>query len=676
MKYRFYFLTISAFLFIPYMVFSQGCPEITNKKAIKAYQKGASKYLEARKSNSNNQLYSEAIEALMEAIELEPNFPDAYYLLGEYNYKKDNVTAAEKNLRKAYEACPDFPELNLYYYLGDICFGKKNWADADRFFGLFMKDKEKAMKHKKYADADFMYQRANLYHKLISNPVAFDPKPVAGISTKQDEYLPIITPDDEFAFFTRKYEKPKQTTAWSTQGGVDYIERFSMAQRINGKFNAGAELPPPFNLTPNEGGATFTIDNRYLFYTICKYLAAAKYTNCDICMSENIEGEWSEVKNLGLNVNMADSWDSQPTISADGKVIFFVSDRKGGLGGYDIWKTEKAADGTWGKPTNLGAPINTPGNERAPFIHTDSQTLYFTSADRYDEGTDKWFDGHLGLGGYDIFFAKMNNDGTWQKPTNIGYPINSEDDESGFFVSTDSKTGFFASDKAKYGGVGGYDIYSFELYKEARPEKVLFLKGDIKEDKTNDPIRAKVELISASTKEITEIPVDSVTGRYVIAIKFKDDYVMTVKKDGYAYNAKYISKEDSIYEAPKKMDFDVQKIEVGTSYKLNDIYYATNSTDLMKSSKIIIDGFADFLKTNPSITVAIHGHTDNVGSDSANLVLSEGRAKSVFDYMVSKGVAHDRLSYKGHGESKPVATNDTPEGRAINRRTEFEIVSK
>ena len=156
----------------------------------------------------------------------------------------------------------------------------------------------------------------------------------------------------------------------------------------------------------------------------------------------------------------------------------------------------------------------------------------------------------------------------------------------------------------------------------------------------------------------------------------KDDYVMTVKKDGYAYNAKYIAKEDSVYEAPKKMDFDVQKITVGQSYKLNDIYYATNSSELAKSSSVIIEGFVEFLKKNPTIHVAIHGHTDNVGDDAANMTLSQERAKSVYNFMVSKGLDAKRLSFEGHGASRPVATNDTAAGRALNRRTEFQITSK
>ena len=654
------------------------CPKTENKKAIRAYQDGLDKWADARSGKGTHKDYLEAIQCFKKAIELEPDFADAFYSLGELHYKLQNAKLAEENLQKAYDICPNFPDLNLYYYLSGVYMGKEKWSDAEKYLTIYLKDTTKIKSSSKKAEAKSWYKSAKFNAKIYGHPVPFSPKPVDLVCTKANEYLPSITADGEFIYFTRNYDINQGRDGVNPDGRIVNVERFSMAKKTSETtFEEGAALPPPFNLTSNEGGATLTIDNRYLFYSVTRVVNG--YRNTDICMSENIDGEWTEVKNLGEVVNLPDSWDSQPTVSADGKTIYFTSDRPGGLGGLDIWKTTKNANGEWTKPVNLGSPINTPGNEKSPFMHTDSQTLYFTSSDREEQdkkGNTIIFPGHEGLGGYDIFYAKMNDDGSWQTPTNIGYPINSKDDENGFIVSTDGKTGYFASNKPELGGKGGWDLYSFDLYKEARPDRVLFLKGDIKDDKTNTPIRAKVELTNAKTKEITEVKVDSTTGKYVVAMKFKDDYVMTVKKDGYAYNAKYIAKEDSVYEAPKKMDFDVQKITVGQSYKLNDIYYATNSSELAKSSSVIIEGFVEFLKKNPTIHVAIHGHTDNVGDDAANMTLSQERAKSVYNFMVSKGLDAKRLSFEGHGASRPVATNDTAAGRALNRRTEFQITSK
>jgi outer membrane protein OmpA-like peptidoglycan-associated protein len=448
----------------------------------------------------------------------------------------------------------------------------------------------------------------------------------------------------------------------------------------NGEFDKGNMLSAPFNSSDNEGGPTLTIDNKYLFFTANRYVETTvgkrttSYYNGDIWYSVFENDTWSPILNMGPKVNNPNTWESQPTISSDGKTLYFVSDRPGGYGGYDIYKTTKDAKGEWGVATNLGPQINTPGNEKSPFIHTDSQTLYFCSADKYDEEKDTTYSGHLGLGGYDIFFSKMQTDGKWSTPKNLGYPINTKADELSFFVSTDGKLGYFSSNKLN--GVGGWDLFSFDLYPEARPSKVLFLKGEIKDQKTNEPIRAKVELKNAITKQITEIPVDTVTGKYAIAVLFKNDYIMTVQKDGYAYDSKYFAKNDTAIEKPVNVDFDVKPIEIGAAYKLNDIKFPTNSAELNEDSKTVIKEFMKFLNENPKISVSINGHTDDVGNDEANMKLSDDRAKSVYDFLILNGIKNIRLKYHGFGETKPIESNKTEAGRAMNRRTEFVITGK
>jgi outer membrane protein OmpA-like peptidoglycan-associated protein len=280
----------------------------------------------------------------------------------------------------------------------------------------------------------------------------------------------------------------------------------------------------------------------------------------------------------------------------------------------------------------------------------------------------------MGLGGYDIFLSKIQSTGKWSTPKNIGYPINTQADEISFFVSTDGKLGYFSSNKLN--GVGGWDLFSFELYPEARPEKVLFVTGDVKDKNNNEPVRAKVELINAVTKQITEIPVDTVTGKYAIAVVFKNDYIMTVQKDGYAYDSKYFAQKDTAIEKPIKVNFEVKSIELGAAYKLNDIKFPTNSAELDEDSKIVIKEFMKFLTENPKISVSINGHTDDVGNDESNLKLSDDRAKSVYDYLIASGIKAARLKYHGYGETKPIESNQTEQGRAMNRRTEFVITGK
>jgi outer membrane protein OmpA-like peptidoglycan-associated protein len=280
----------------------------------------------------------------------------------------------------------------------------------------------------------------------------------------------------------------------------------------------------------------------------------------------------------------------------------------------------------------------------------------------------------LGLGGFDIFYSKLGENNKWAKPKNIGYPINTTADELGLFVSTDGKTAYFCSNK--YKGPGGWDLYSFSLYDKAKPEKVLLIKGTVKKEGTDEYLIADVELKNVKTKKITYIPIDTNTGKYIAIVPFKDDYILTVKKPGFVKDTKYIAQQDSLFEEPTEIDFDIKELKVGETYKINDIYFLTNSYDLTESSMTVLNEFIDFLNDNGRINISIHGHTDNVGNDADNLILSENRSKSVYDYMVLKGVDPKRLSYKGFGETKPVASNDTPQGRARNRRTEFVIMSK
>ncbi len=629
------------------------CPEIDNKKAEKIFNEAVDNFKSGK--------YLTANELLKKVIDIEPDYADAYFALGLINIRKSNVnvSAAEKYFLQTIEICPTYDPY-AYYYLGDIYYGLEQYDKAYEYLKEFLKDVEKIESDRDYNRAVSMMDFAKYYHDMMQNPVPFAPRAVKGISTSDDEYLSIISPDNELALFTRRMLVPPSKNDLVPK--AKYKEKFIFSQRKDGSFDEGTLMPYPFNRYDNEGGATLTIDNKELFYTICNYKDGGNYYNCDICYSRLDFGYWTDIETLSDAVNLPNAWDSQPTISSDGKTLYFISDRPGGLGGYDIYKSERNDFGEWSKAVNLGPPINSAGNEKSPFIHSDSQTLYFSS------------DGILGMGGYDIFFSRLGEDGEWSKPTNIGYPINSVDDEVGFFVSTDGKFGYFASNK--FNGVGGWDLYSFELYKEARPERVLFIKGELKNENTREPLKARIELKNAETKKITNIPVDSTTGEYAVVVLFRNDYILTVKKEGYAYESKYISNKDTVYDQPVNIDVAIKPIEVGESYTLNDIYFATASYDLTKESKMIIDGFIEFLSENPGIKVSIHGHTDDVGNDEDNLVLSENRAKSVYDYLIEGGIARSRLKYKGFGESKPIASNKTPSGRAKNRRTVFIITEK
>jgi len=629
------------------------CPEISNKRADKIYNKAIKAYQQWDRLHS--------LQYLNEVLDIEPNYVDAYFVLGLIYVEKNklNLKAAEANFLNVIEICPDY-DIYAYFYLAQIAYGAEYYLNSKEYIDIFLQDVDLIKTDKDYNEAVNILEYSKFFNSLFNNPVPFNPKPVPGISTNFDEYLPIISPDKELALFTRRVKIPPRRDDLTPQ--VKFKEKFMFSKRESNIFGPGQEMPSPFNKNDNEGGATLTIDNKTLYYTLCQFAKGKKYYNCDICFSENKFGSWTDIQSISEKVNHPEAWDSQPTVTSDGKTLYFVSDREGGYGGYDLYKTQKDNTGQWGSPENLGPTINTTGNEKSPFIHTDSQTLYFSS------------DGFMTMGGYDIFFSKLDTSGNWKQPRNIGYPINSYEDDIGFFASTDGRYGYFASNK--YEGNGGWDVYYFDLYEEARPEKVLFIKGTVLATGDQNYKNMHIELKNVSSQEITDIPVDTTTGEYVAALPFREDYILTVKRKGFVQEAKYISHIDPRYKAVVDMIVNLKPIEVGMSYNLNDIYFDFNSAQLRPESKIVIEEFNNFLLENPNIKVSIQGHTDNVGNDHDNFILSENRAKSVYQHLLDLKISANRINYKGFGESKPVVSNATESGRSRNRRTEFVIIEK
>jgi outer membrane protein OmpA-like peptidoglycan-associated protein/tetratricopeptide (TPR) repeat protein len=645
------------FLFYSITAFPQvkdSCARSYDKKTEKTYNEGIDFF---KRGN-----YTEAIQSLKGIVNKEPDFTDAWYVLGLSYFKRTNSNFREskKDFLKVLELCPSY-NIYTYYYLAEICYGAEQYDSTINYCEAFLKDVDKIKSDKDYSRAADLLKYSKFYVKMINNPVPFDPRVVEGISTPENEYLPFITADNQMAFFTREMKQAGERNTLIQSD--NYKEKFMFSQlQPDGKFDPGEEMPEPFNLNDNEGGATLTVNNKTLYYTVCKYTLNHSYYNCDIYYSEYVDGEWTPIKSVSDKINLPTTWESQPSISSDGKTLYFVSDRSGGYGGYDIYRSVKNDNGEWGTPINLGPTINSTGNEKSPFIHPDGKTLYFSS------------DGWMGMGGYDIFYSRLKDDGTWSTPVNIGYPINTPDDEVGFFVSTDGQKGYFASNKLK--GPGGWDVYSFDLYDKAKPDKVLFVSGTVKSESESEMAQTRIELKNMETKTISEIPLDSITGKYVAVAPFNNDYIMTVKKEGYVNETRYIALADSTYRMPAHLDLEIKQIELNKSYPINDIYFDFNSFELTEKSKAVLDLLIEFLTQNSSIYIEIQGHTDNIGNDADNLKLSSNRAKSVYNYLIDNHIDAKRLTSKGYGKTLPVASNDTEEGRAKNRRTVFVIIRK
>ena len=639
----------------------------SNAKCGKSENKKAAKLLEDAKHQARSGVGYPVLKATVDkALAEDADYILCYLFLGDIAYEKHKWKDMNENYTKVVTECPDL-DARAWYYLGKYNYDNNRFEEATKYLKGFLKFEKKqnapdTALDKLFTDAESIVNSSDFFATAKKNPVPFDPHPMPNISTNEDEYLPLLSPDNDYLYFIQKSIKQRRGDLIPTT-----IEEFTVSKKKDGEFTKGEPMPRPFNTFDNQGAATISIDNKHMILTICKQekhkISGVIQTimNCDLYYSDYENGKWSEIKNLGSNVNDSIQWDSQPSLSPDGNTLYFSSARNEATG-LDIYKSVKDASGRWGKPVPLGPNINTRGNEKSPFIHPDGKTLYFSS------------DTRQGMGGFDIFFSKMDEKGNWGPAKNIGYPINSSEDDLGFFVSTDGKTGYFASNKLK--GKGGYDIYYFPLYEGAQPDKVLFLKGDLKDEGTDAAVSAKIELKNVKTNEVTEVKVDTITGKYAGVVRRDNDYIMTVKKKDFGFTSTFIAKTDTTFDHPKTVDLSIKKIEVGTQFKLNDIYYATNSAELTENSKLVIDEFVEYLKENPDLKIEVRGHTDNRGGDAQNLALSTDRAFTVRQYINEKGIVGSRLSHRGLGSTMPLVSNDFEDGRAKNRRTEFVIISK
>lgn len=622
-----------------------------------------------------------AIRLLEEVFLFDTTHVPSLYLYALLQYEK-GITEAEiiENMKNA-EACfllaeeyfqraarlaPSYDNYKAFYHLGKFYYDFGEYNKAQNNLEIFLNSNQWECSIVDHANQ--MMSKIQEYFFLLSNPVPFSPKQVQGVCTKDDEYLPFLTHDGERLYYTHRfYKKSRFANQPVRMEELCYADRINQKDNTLDKFTAGIPMEPPFNQEDvDQGGISLTIDNRQMFITLCKFERTfyTSYKNCDIYTSEFIDGKWTPLVELGPEINGGATWEGQPSITSDGRILYFASAREGGLGGIDIYYSVRNGD-KWSKAMNLGPTINTSGDDKTPFIHSDTQTLYFASNSR------------VGVGEFDIYHSSYLGNGQWTEPKNIGYPINTEENDLAYIVTTNGRKIFFASDQIDT--KGGFDIFSAPLHKDARPKKVLFIKGALYDEAGGALTNAAVELQNIKTFELTKGLVDPQTGNYAVATAYEDgeEYILTVKKQGYYFESELIrpSKKD-IENPPQLINIKARPIEIGSRIRLENIYFAFNSAEIDSTSTIALTNFADFLDLNPSLKVSIYGHTDNIGDDEFNLRLSERRAKAVSDYLIMKGIANERLTWKGYGETRPLASNSTKSGRAANRRTEFEVIVK
>lgn len=625
----------------------------------------------------------DAAKLFKEASDAAPENALVYFEFAMYTFNEAqevaqmNVQKAERLLRKAqglFEKCLsmcDNYHADIYFYLGGIHYMLKENEAAKQNFQKFMNFKSvnpnryPADFDKKKSEAQKLIGEVKTEENTLGNPVPFNPAIVRNVSTARDEFFPTISPDNELMFFTRRVDRKDMGSLTSK-----VVEEFTVASRVelSSPFNSGTPLPFPFNdgTFNNYGASTVSVDNKEMILCACKteMVFGQQYNNCDLYSTKyerNANGKlnWTPLENLGSNINTKDGWEGQPSLSADGNTLYFTAVRPN-TQKDDIFISKRGADGKWSLAIPL-KEINTAGRDKSPFIHQDSKTLYFVS----DVGP-----GREGVGGLDIFYSRIDENGKWSKPVNIGFPINTDSDEIGLFVSTDGTLAYYSSRER-----GIWNIYSFELYPEARPKKVLFVKGELKakEDENLNNVTIDINYADGRTEQVR---VNGNDGKYAAVIQTDEpqDVMLTVNREGAAFDSRFIEAETVAKETfSRNQDMEVRPIEKGASYTINDILFATNSFELTERSKFILRQFAAFLKANPTIKVSIHGHTDDIGDDAKNLTLSVNRAKAVMEFLVAQGVKASRLKSAGFGETKPKVPNTNDANRALNRRTDFLI---
>jgi len=618
------------------------------KKAQKLYQKSQESYL--------YQHYQEAIQWLQKAIEKHPSYTNAYVRLGEIHLELKEYELAKKTFLKILDF-DDSPrnEFQVYYTVGKIEMELENYEEAIALFEKGMKVEKKSKKmgemfERKLEESRFALNAVN--HPVDFNPIHLD----STINTQYDEYLPVVTADESMMVFTRRFNNDTTPN-----------EDFFMSTRVRDtlQWRMALDLEEPINTEKNEGAICLSPDGKRMFFAAKDRRDGIGGFDLFYCIRAG--DDWEGPYNMGEPVNTY-GWESQPSISSDGKSLYFSSRRKGGHGGLDLWVSH-LKNNFWGEPVNLGPLINSDKDEQTPFIHPDNQTLYFSS------------NGHIGMGDADLFVARKDTAGEWSVPENLGYPINTSGNENGLIVTASGDRAYYSS---FYEG-NGLDLFYFPLPKTIQPTYVTYVKGKVFDSETEQKLAATIELIDLDTGDtILETISDRISGEFLVTLTAGKNYMYNVSKNNYLFFSENFSLEDIAANEPFLIDIPLQKAfhtetfesNVGRTVVLKNVFFETNSFDLKTTSYAELDKLVDMLNQYDLLHIEIGGHTDSIGSAEYNLELSESRAKSVHSYLLGKGIDSERLSYRGYGKSQPLAENETEAGRAINRRTEFKVTKK
>jgi outer membrane protein OmpA-like peptidoglycan-associated protein/Tol biopolymer transport system component len=635
------YLWFISLLLIPVTGHAQGYSS-DSRKAVRLFEEAV--------ELARNMDHQAAGETLQKAIRADGNFIEAYQLMAQLCYEDGRMEEAVSYYARTLEIDPEGnPE--AYRLLAGMVYLTGDYPRGVQLLEQYLSFPEEQLQNRE--GGELLLEKCRFAMHAKAHPVPFHPENLGdSVNSVLNEYWPCLSVDGQRLMFTVLLPREGNMTGIVPRFQEDFYISDRDGDAWGGRKNAGR----PLNTPDNEGAHSLTADGRYLFFTACNRRDGKG--KCDLYFSIRQDGGWSHPVNLGSPVNSGYS-EKHPGISADGRILYFSSNRPGGKGGYDIWCSQWTPEG-WSAPVNLGDSVNTAGMEISPFLHPDGQSLYFSST------------GWPGMGRGDLFLARLKGQNSWSAPVNLGYPINTHNDEFGLTVNARGDRAYFASDR----GGGDTDIFTFELPEPLRPVLVSYVEGRVYDARSMKGLSAVIQLIDLESGSVVmEALSEAGEGNYLLALPTDRDYALNVSAKGYLFSSDHFAfRGEHSRTDPFRRDIPLERIRPGTRVVLNNIFFETDSHALLPASRAELDRVLDFLESHPSLSVEIGGHTDERGSPEHNQLLSERRAASVVAYLVEGGVDPGRLRPKGYGEREPVADNETDTGRALNRRTELKIL--
>lgn len=622
-------------LFVLWAMAVSGQKPSPHKRAQEAYQ-------DAGKALRLNHLH-EAITQLSTAIAHDPTFATAHQQLGDIYRKQEQYELAADSYQKVLEIDPKLTPLT-YFGLGESLLFSGRYEESFSALTTYRNNarttENSLLRVDKYLrDCQFAMQQNTQAQKKLTQRLP------PTVNTSDDEYFPKLTADNKTLIFTRKTNQ--QENFYESRWDVDSWQE---AEMLVGQINS-----PDFN----EGAHCISPDGKYLFFTGCNWPGGLG--SCDLYVSRREDNAWGAPHNLGGPIN-SKGWEAQPAISADGKTLYFVSNKAGGFGGYDIYCSTLQDNGKWSAPQNLGSQVNSAFDESAPYIHGDGKTLYFAS------------DGWPGFGRKDIFMTQREADGVWSTPVNMGNGINDYRDQTSLHVSMNGRIGHLAAQDS----TGKLDIYTFKLPSATQPLAIAYISGAIKDAKERLPISANITITDTKTKAVVfATSSDPDDGTFLATLPLQHNYALYVEKPDYLFESRQyaLTEQSSLNESEQlKTEILLKPIEKGAAGILSNIFFDVDQYEILPESATDLDMLVHFMGQHPTLYIEIGGHTDDSGSAQHNKILSERRAEALKSYLTSHGVAAARIEARGYGASVPLGDNRQEQGRQLNRRTSVTIV--